>query len=149
MEAAGSQLCARARFWSSLRMDGELSELESALLDAHLARCSECSALAAGFAATTDSLRAAPLERVVVPVKVMGRRAPRRLLVGSMIAAVVALGAVAGGLVRGETSSTASSSSHIVAVVASMDTPDQLRRLRRTSLLNERQQPRDISAEPV
>ena len=36
MSASGGQLCARARFWASLRIDGELSELEGALLDAHL-----------------------------------------------------------------------------------------------------------------
>ena len=38
MQTPGGQLCARARFWVSLRVDGELSELEGALLDAHLAR---------------------------------------------------------------------------------------------------------------
>ena len=30
-----SSRCERARFWASLRADGELSELESALLHAH------------------------------------------------------------------------------------------------------------------
>jgi len=37
----------------------------------------------------------------------------------------------------------------MVAVVASVETPDQLRRLRRTTLLNERRLPRDLSAEPA
>jgi hypothetical protein len=35
-----------------------------------------------------------------------------------------------------------------VAVVSTVETPDQLRRLRRTSLLNQRLVPRDISREP-
>lgn len=42
MATHGWQACARARRWVSLRIDGELSELESALLDAHLAVCVDC-----------------------------------------------------------------------------------------------------------
>ena len=57
MTAATGQLCARARFWASLRVDGELSELEGALLDAHLGRCADCSAYAAGV---TGDDRGAP-----------------------------------------------------------------------------------------
>jgi hypothetical protein len=34
-------------------------------------------------------------------------------------------------------------------VVASFETPDQLRQLRRTALLNQRHIPREIAAEPV
>ena len=45
--------------------------------------------------------------------------------------------------------SVPSAPSHIVAAVAMTDTPDQLRRLRRTSLLNQRPQPHEFSAEPV
>lgn len=44
MAIHGWQACARARRWVSLRIDGELSELESALLDAHLAVCVDCRA---------------------------------------------------------------------------------------------------------
>ncbi|MDX6475393.1 MAG: hypothetical protein QOH95_904, partial [Gaiellaceae bacterium] len=33
--------------------------------------------------------------------------------------------------------------------IASLETPDQLRRLRRTTLLNTRKLPRDLGAEPV
>ena len=143
-----SQLCARARFWASLRLDGELSELESALLDAHLARCAACSAVAREFAASTDDLRARPLERVA-PVTVRHARSPRRVFVGVAIAAVVAVGVLLGGLVRGQVSHDALPAPHRVAVVASLDTPDQLRMLRRTTLLNQRRLPRDISAEPV
>ena len=101
MTAATGQLCARARFWASLRVDGELSELEGALLDAHLGRCADCSAYAAGVTGTTVS---------------------------------------PGG--------TTTVGARNVAVVSTVETPDQLRRLRRTSLLNQRLVPRDISREP-
>lgn len=142
------QLCARARFWASLQIDGELSELETALLDAHLARCAACREIAAGFAAGTELLREAPLERVA-PVAVAHARSPRRILVGAAIAAVVAAGAVAGVLVRGQVSSSSARAPHVVAVVANFETPDQLRRLRRTTLLNQRAIPHEIIAEPV
>ena len=147
MDVTG-QLCARARFWASLRIDGELSELEGALLDAHLGRCAACREVVAGVTGATEGLRAAPLA-VPPQVAVSGSRGPRRLLVGVAVAAVVVLGAIAGGLVRGETDTNFRSVPHAVAVVASVETPDQLRRLRRTTLLNMRPIPRDLAAEPV
>lgn len=143
------QLCARARFWGSLRVDGELSELEGALLDAHLSGCADCRAVVAGFATATESLRAAPLAQPD-PVAVSPRRSPRRFLATVAVAVVVLAGVVAGGLVRSQTASD-TSAPRAVAVVASVDTPDQLRRLRRVALLNESQRriPRDMAAEPV
>jgi predicted anti-sigma-YlaC factor YlaD len=150
MDVVGGQLCARARFWVSLRVDDELSELEVALLDAHLARCAHCREFAEGAEASTSAIRAAayfPHAPIVVDLP----RSPRRIAAGAGIAALVAAAAVAGVLVRGTVSpgSTHSSVNHAVAVVASVETPDQLRRLRRTSLLNERHFPRDISVEPA
>lgn len=145
---SGGQLCSRARFWASLRVDGELSELEGALLDAHLQRCADCRAAAAGFDGAASLLRSQPSERPE-PVAVGNARQPRRALAGVAVAALLLLGIVAGGAVRDQVATRASSTPHIVAVVASADTPDQLRRLRRTTLLNTRKIPRDISAEPV
>jgi ABC-type glutathione transport system ATPase component len=55
--------CERARQWASLRIDGELSELEDALLEKHLEGCASCSAFAVRLAATTEAVRAVPLER--------------------------------------------------------------------------------------
>ncbi len=46
--------CERAREWTSLRLDGELSELEQVLLASHLDRCAGCSAYAAGVSAVTE-----------------------------------------------------------------------------------------------
>jgi anti-sigma factor RsiW len=147
MDAPG-QLCSRARFWASLRVDGELSELEGALLDAHLGRCDACREVVAGFAVATDRLRAEPLARPK-PVVVSVARASRRMLASVAVAVVVIAGAVLGGLVRGNAAPSTASLPRVVAVVASVETPDQLRRLRRTTLLNQRRIPRDMAAEPV
>jgi predicted anti-sigma-YlaC factor YlaD len=153
MDAPGGQLCARARFWASLRVDGELSELEGALLDAHLARCDSCRTTADGFGAAAGLLRATPHEPAA-PVAVDFPRSPRRVLAAVAVAAALVLGVVAGSIVRGDSSHQANTP-RIVAVVASAETADQLRRLRRTSLLNTRrvppvrQLPRDLAGEPV
>ena len=55
--------CERARQWASLRIDGELSELEDTLLEKHLEGCASCGAFAARLTATTEAVRAAPQER--------------------------------------------------------------------------------------
>jgi hypothetical protein len=150
MEVSGGQLCARARFWVSLRVDDELSELEGALLDAHLARCEGCREFATGADASTAAIRAASYIRHP-PIALDLPRSSRRFAAGVGVAALVAAAAIAGALVRGNVSTGSNSPSvvHSVAVVASVETPDQLRRLRRTTLLNQRRIPRDISAEPA
>jgi predicted anti-sigma-YlaC factor YlaD len=145
MDESG-HLCERARFWASLRLDGELSELEGALLDAHLARCAGCQSVAEGFGASTIVLRSAPLEHAT-PVALDLPRSPRRLLATIAVAATLVLGLIAGGVVRGQVSHQAAP--RVVAVVANFETPDQLRQLRRTALLNQRHIPREIAAEPV
>lgn len=150
MTAATGQLCSRARFWASLRVDGELSELEGALLDAHLGRCADCRAYAEGVTGTTAALRSAPLE-LATPIVVAAPARPGRIVAGLVAATLVVLAAIVGGLVRENTIGGAASTvaaTRNVAVVATVETPDQLRRLRRTSLLNQRLLPRDISREP-
>jgi hypothetical protein len=151
MTVSGEQLCARARFWVSLRVDAELSELEGALLDAHLARCEECSEFAAAAAGSTALLRAAPLE-LPAPVRIELPGRPRRLLPGLAAAAAIVAAALLGGFFSSGSGSgpgSSTSPSLAVAVVASVETPDQLRRLRRTSLLNERPLPREVASEPA
>ena len=148
MEVSGGQLCARARFWASLRIDGELSELESALLDGHLAGCDGCREAAQGFEAAARMLRTEP-PVTVAPVVIDVKRTPRRVFATVAVAAVLLLGVIAGGVVRGEVSRETASVPRAVAIVAGAETADQLRRLRRPALLNTRKLPRDISSEPV
>jgi predicted anti-sigma-YlaC factor YlaD len=86
--------CDRFREQVSLSLDGELSQLEHRMLDAHLARCPSCSAFADDVRSFTDDLRAAPLERPLRPIVVQRRRriATARLQVG--VAAAFALAAL-------------------------------------------------------
>ena len=65
--------CARASEWVSLRLDGQLSEFEELLLEAHLDRCPDCKAFAANVAGLTNVLRATSLEQPSVTFE-----APRR-----------------------------------------------------------------------
>lgn len=53
----GGDSCARTRYRVSLRIDGELPQLEAALLDAHLRRCAACTEFATGAELTAHSLR--------------------------------------------------------------------------------------------
>lgn len=94
---ATGKLCDRAREWTSLRLDGELSEIEGALLEAHLARCEGCRSFAAAVSAFTADLRRSPLEACGRPVTLPARgRAtvltPLRL--GTAAAAAIAVIAV-------------------------------------------------------
>jgi predicted anti-sigma-YlaC factor YlaD len=86
--------CERAREWTSLRLDGELSELEHVLLASHLDRCAVCSAYAAGLVAATEAIRTAPVERLTRPIALPLRRriafAARALQAGTGVAAVLA-----------------------------------------------------------
>jgi predicted anti-sigma-YlaC factor YlaD len=69
-----NRACDRAREAASLRLDGELSQLEGALLDRHLARCPECAAFAADTAAFTHALRRAEPVAPETPLQIPLRR---------------------------------------------------------------------------
>ena len=80
--------CERAQAWASLELDGELSQLERALLATHLRGCAACAETVAGMRALTAALRDAPLEPLDRPgVRRHGRsdaaRAPGRSRFGS------------------------------------------------------------------
>ena len=64
--------CDRARAWVSLRLDDEISELEDALLEAHLHRCGACREYEATVRGAVLALRARPLERMNEPIVVAG-----------------------------------------------------------------------------
>jgi anti-sigma factor RsiW len=66
--------CERARECASLRLDGELSEFEQALLVAHLARCEPCRSFADELESVTDHMRTTPLARLEQPVSLPARR---------------------------------------------------------------------------
>lgn len=127
--------CERARQWASLHLDGELSELEHALLDAHLERCVSCRAFADGLRGLATAMRAVPAELPAHPVQVRRLRSSRslRILQASAAVAVVAtagLGAMVVDVFH--TSTEASSAPRIEHVSAigdeSPSTASELRR---------------------
>lgn len=88
-----STACDRARTWASLRLDGELSEFERVLLDAHLERCDECRRSVALYAAATEAIRTTPMRRPAHRPETTFRR-PRstsafRLLATAIVAVVM------------------------------------------------------------
>jgi predicted anti-sigma-YlaC factor YlaD len=89
--------CMLARESASARLDGELSELESARLDAHLRGCLDCRAYSTEIAAIAARIRAADLEqpaRVTIPRR--RRLAGARMQVAVAAAAAAVVAAVAG-----------------------------------------------------
>ena len=90
------QTCDRAREWASLRLDDELSELESALLEAHLQRCGACAAFAVNVEGATLELRAAGAERPVLPISMPSRRSASQLRAVQLGAAAALVAAAAG-----------------------------------------------------
>src|SRR5512141_2002287 len=95
--------CERARGWASLGLDGELSQVEQALLRAHAGRCMACAEFASDVGALTQEIRTTVLERVVVDGMTGRRRSSgmRMLRLGAAAAVVViaaGLGSLAGSL---------------------------------------------------
>jgi predicted anti-sigma-YlaC factor YlaD len=82
-----SVACDRVRAQISLELDGEISQLERALVDAHLRRCADCSAFRARARAFTTELRVAPLARPPADLHVSR---PRRISVVARYQAGVA-----------------------------------------------------------
>jgi predicted anti-sigma-YlaC factor YlaD len=102
--ARHSLVCDRVRAQISVALDGELSQLEQAMLSSHLARCAECSAYEADVTAFTRTLRETPPEPLSRPVVVSPRRrfVMSRLQVGAAAALAVAALFTAGELLRGK-----------------------------------------------
>jgi predicted anti-sigma-YlaC factor YlaD len=93
-------VCDRTREWISLALDGELSELEHALMEAHLQRCDSCRGVRDDMHGFAIWLRTSPLESLDAPVWVSPssrgvlRRAQHRAVhvVSAGLAATVAVG---------------------------------------------------------
>jgi predicted anti-sigma-YlaC factor YlaD len=122
-------------------VDGELSELETALLDAHLGRCDGCRAFAREADGIAAALRAVAEERLERPVVLaLVPRAPRvrpvqvAVAAASVLVAAV-LGSILGVASRANGSSASAQAEHHTAMVASGDTADGLRKLRRAGLI--------------
>jgi negative regulator of sigma E activity len=82
--------CERVREQLSLALDGELSQLENAHLDAHLASCASCRTFGAELDAATRVIRSAPLEELSIPISIpSSRRIARRAFQTAAAAAVV------------------------------------------------------------
>lgn len=148
-----SQICERARAWASLRVDGELPELEAALFDAHLRRCASCRAFARGVDEVASGLRRVDLERPApLAIASSPRRSHVRMLQLALATVAVVLVGVAAALTGPGRSEQAAAKP--VAMVAAIESPDRLRELRRPALIQqgrEMAQPRSrrLLAEPV
>jgi hypothetical protein len=85
-------VCRRGRELVSLELDGQLSELEAAQLEAHLGQCAACRAFRADLVPISAALRSAPLEQphrsIVLPRR---RHALARAVPAAAAAAAVAL----------------------------------------------------------
>jgi predicted anti-sigma-YlaC factor YlaD len=127
--------CDRAREYASLRLDGELSDFERALLDSHLDRCPSCRAFADDLVDLTGRLRNAPLEQPSIAVALPRRRfvALRGIQVGAAAAAVVSVLGI--GSLFGMLQSSATTPSNGTAKLGSMARERQeFRDLRRAML---------------
>ena len=84
-------MCDQARELVSISLDGELSELDAARLESHLAACSGCRTYATGAAEASRLLRETPLEELNVPIVLPGRRVAvaRKLQLAAAAAALV------------------------------------------------------------
>ena len=143
-------LCERARAWVSLRLDGELSQLEGAMLNAHLARCAACSSYAADVAEITSALRAAALASLTAPVAVPHRRRlPLRLANVSAAAALLAVAAGIGVVMNGSHGRVPARSVAPVGAAGLASETRQLQDLRRAQLRVEAAMLQTTNSRPV
>ncbi len=103
MTGMSTRRCDRTRALLSLRLDGPITEVESAAVARHIARCAACRAFEEQSRWLTSELRAAPLEVLMRPLEItpvrMGRFSRRIVGSAASVAAtvVVAVGAWAVG----------------------------------------------------
>ena len=95
MTVVVSLVCSRVRSQVSLALDGELSQLEQAMVARHLEGCAACSTFRDDLTAVTRAMRQAPLAELERPV-VLPRL--RRARVAAVRGMAVRAGAVAAGI---------------------------------------------------
>ena len=131
--------CERMRSVISASLDGEVSEVEQATADAHLAECGACRAYAASLAETSRMLRATPLDEMSFPIVLPSHRLrlARTVQLGAAAAAIAAvfLGVTVGTTpnVGGLSSLSASAANGSAAYLQSPEY--ELRMLQRASVL--------------
>jgi predicted anti-sigma-YlaC factor YlaD len=91
-------MCENARKAASLQIDGELSEVGSARLEAHLRECEACAVYARELAAITMRMRSAPLEQPALQVPLRRAHPARTATAAGAAAAVAAVLLVAAGV---------------------------------------------------
>jgi predicted anti-sigma-YlaC factor YlaD len=127
------QMCDQVRELVSASLDGELSELNAARVESHVAVCAGCRTYAAGAAEAARMLRQAPLEEMTVPIVLPSRRlaVARKLQVAAAAAAL----AVTVGLSAAVATISSSPRSHVrAAKAAKLRFPEQeLRMLEQAS----------------
>jgi predicted anti-sigma-YlaC factor YlaD len=109
-------VCERVRAQVSLEVDGELSQLERAMLAAHVARCAECRAYRRDVHALIGALRSAPLETAPpIAVRRYRRSIPAtRLQAGAAAAMAFAVVGIASQVVDGRQQGSGLSSLRVV-----------------------------------
>jgi hypothetical protein len=142
------EVCNRTRQHVSLRLDTEVSELEEALVAAHLRRCAACSAFAVDLEALTETLRAAPLAEPSVQFQLPRR--PARIGVvraGTAAAATITAAIAVSGLASLHSSPSRISASAIQDSRNRMILKEQLMQaLDSTTARPARQVPRGVEA---
>jgi predicted anti-sigma-YlaC factor YlaD len=155
MSAVAPRLeCDHVREWASLQLDGELSEFERVLMDAHLAVCAECTRFRESIAGFTSTLRAVSLEPSERPVVV--RRARRAISFRRVPAAAAALVVATVGVAslfasaefRGATENSPWAQSDAAADVGGTNVMRQAGQHRRQILLARRQADRVVLVRP-
>jgi predicted anti-sigma-YlaC factor YlaD len=108
--------CERVRGQVSLELDGELSQLERAMVAAHVLRCADCRGYRSDVLAFTRALRAAALE-TAPPVSVRRYRrstAATRFQAGAAAAMAFAVVGVATQMVQGRGDGSSISSFRVI-----------------------------------
>jgi anti-sigma factor RsiW len=130
--------CERIRRYAAWSVDGELSEMESAALAAHLATCTSCNAYAASLEEAARLVRQTPLEDLDFPIVLPSRRLriARTVQVGAAAAAVAAVVGLSA-TVPFNASSHRSAVGAVSTGSVYMTPEDELRMLREAAIVHE------------